>query len=47
MPPNKRLKQLPGLPLMEPAVASPSGPPRWGPVPCAPGPVARSLSAIR
>ncbi len=45
-PPNLRLK-LSGLFLRESAVASPGRPPRGEPVPCAPGHVARSLSAIR
>jgi hypothetical protein len=46
LPPNMRLK-LAGLLLKESAVALPDGPPRGGPVPCARGHVARSLSAIR
>ncbi len=45
-PPNLRLK-LSGLFVKESAVALPDGP-RWGgPVPCARGHAARSLSAIR
>ncbi len=44
--PNLRLK-LSGLLLRESAVASPCAPPVGGPVPCAPGHAARSLSAIR
>jgi len=41
-PPNMRLK-LSGLLLRESAVASPCGPPRGGPVPCAGQHAARSL----
>jgi hypothetical protein len=41
-----RLK-LSGLPLEESAVASPGGPSKGGPVPCAGVHAARSLSAIR
>ena len=44
--PNMRLK-LSGLLLKESAVPSPGAPPRGGPVPCARGHAARSLSAIR
>ncbi len=44
--PNLRLK-LSGLFLKESAVASPGALPRGGPVTCARGHVARSLSAIR
>jgi hypothetical protein len=44
--PNKRLK-LSGLLFGESAVASPGPCPRGGPVPCAVGHAARSLSAIR
>jgi hypothetical protein len=45
-PPNKRLK-LSGLLSRESAVASLGVPPYGGPVPCAGGHAARSLSAIR
>ena len=44
--PNMRLK-LSGLLLEGSAVASPGRPLRGGPVPCAGGHAARSLSAIR
>jgi len=46
LPPNMRLK-LSGLLSRESVVASLGAPPGGGPVPCARGHAARSLSAIR